>query len=133
MCHDFPPIPLHFCLSKPLLQDITPDTASYTILIRACGGYGGWPAGLYLLDEMMYRGLSPSTSTIMALMKVCAAQGEYGLTLRLLSRLPHPNDTAYNTALDACRQAGQWQKARELLKEMEENGKSERFVRVDEL
>ena len=97
-----------------LLSELeAPNIVHYNAAIDACGKSGQWEAALALLREMPH---APDAYSYGGAIGACGKGGQPEAALALLAEMRdehglRPNSVVYNSAISACRAAGQWAKA----------------------
>ncbi|CAJ1431699.1 unnamed protein product [Effrenium voratum] len=102
-------------------------TVGFNAALAACRQRGKWQAGLQLFNAMRCVALEPSDITFLTAISICEAaphiSDQWPTALEFLSfrteRFGTADSGAFNSAINACEKAGQWQAALWLLASME--------------
>ncbi|XP_010260149.1 PREDICTED: pentatricopeptide repeat-containing protein At5g02830, chloroplastic isoform X2 [Nelumbo nucifera] len=123
----------HLCIDK--VVPFTPTTATYNILMKACGT--DYCRAKDLMDEMKLAGLSPNHISWSILIDVRGRSGDVGGALQALKIMreagPEPDVIAYTTAIKACVKNKNLKVAFSLFEEMKRYGLKPNLVTYNTL
>lgn len=107
---------------------ISPGQVAYNAAIAACGEAGQWERAVDILREMELEGEKEAAAAARTGSEAnpqAGENGDVGGTVRLPAASIGPDTISYNSAINACSNAGEWQGAVSLLEEMRRNRDSD--------
>ena len=105
-----------------------PNNHTFTHLINACGGVGDGIMPRKVYASMIAHRVKPNSYTATAMITALSKTGEWEVGLQVLAdaeRMPammRANAYTYNSAIDACRKADQWDMCWKLFHRMQRRG-----------
>ncbi|CAM9484304.1 unnamed protein product [Choristocarpus tenellus] len=104
-------------------EGVKPTLVSYNAALHACSRASRWEASERIMDRIRAAGLTPDLYTFSTILSGCARAGRADRAISLLNSMQEdvgiePNQVCYASAMDACRGAGAWERAQDILQRM---------------
>lgn len=115
-------------------RGLKPNQITYGSVIMACAKASNWGMAVELLHEMRELGIEPNQRIYSAAITACHDSGEWVVAKALVEDMKMvPNVYVYTAAIGACVRSAQVPWARQLFKEMLENGIAPNRVTYNEM